>query len=90
MSAIVRSWPEPARPRHAAPPEPVTPLDIMLLKILFGSDLRPTARGRWVACLALVLGAFIFVLVLAWLLGATADTIVDPTPELPADEGIQT
>lgn len=80
MPAVVRSWPEPARPRHAAPPEPSVPLDILLLGILFGKDLSPTERGRWVAKLALLLAAFVAVLVVAWLLGSTADAIVDPSP----------
>lgn len=87
---MARSWePDPAnraylehRVRQAQ--QATTPPDVMLLRILFGADLRPTARGLWAARLVLVLAAFLVVIATAWILGGTADVIVDPTPELPA------
>lgn len=64
-------------PRHRAPH---LPLDALLLVAFFGPYVRPTRRGLIVARVALVLGAVLLVLLLAWVLGATADAIVDPTP----------
>lgn len=78
------SWaprPEQSEPQHRAPR---LPWDAFLLLVLFGPHVRPTARGLRAARVALALCAVAAVLIAAWVLGATADAIVDPTPELPA------
>lgn len=79
-----QSWSaRPGDPDEAPAPSPFQ-LDVLLLVILFGPYVRPTRRGLWAARAAIAITILALALVLAWFLGATADAIVDPSPELPA------